>query len=280
MLDIKSLRTVEAIVVEAGKMAEETLAKDFKISEKTPGDLVTEIDHLVNDFLKDALHKFQPSYGWLSEETEEDPEWLNAPYTWVVDPIDGTNNMVKTAAIMYGDAEGTLREFCISVGLVDVSTGEPIMGVIYNPLDGQGGTLLSSLKGAGVFMNQKPYTHTAKTANPLRLIVSHGRAQKGLNVAMPIKLVPCGSVAYRISSTVMGHGDVTMGIKKGGNPWDIAAAHAIALEAGFKFLDLWGADIRYTEVGQKIRGFMCMPASLEAEAKTLYEQIKPVANSL
>ncbi|MEC9291090.1 MAG: inositol monophosphatase family protein [Pseudomonadota bacterium] len=280
MLDRQGLKTVEAIALQAGKMAEETLAKDFKISEKGPGDLVTEIDHMIDAFLKEELLKFQPTYGWLSEETEEDPSWLEKPYAWVVDPIDGTSNMVKTAAILYGDAEGALREFCISVGLVDVSTGEPVMGVIYNPLDGKGGTLLSSLKGEGVFLDEQPFTHKDEPSDPLRLIVSHGRAQKGLELPKPVTLVPCGSVAYRISSLVMGGGDVTMGIKKGGNPWDIAAAHAIALEAGLKFLDLHGDEVRYTEVGQKIFGFMCMAESLEDEVKALYQEVSKVAKSL
>ena len=281
MLDKQGLKTVEAIVLKAGQMAKDKLAEDFKISEKSgPGDLVTEIDHMVDAFLKDELLKFQPTYGWLSEETEEDPSWLEKPYTWVVDPIDGTSNMVKTAAILYGDDEGALREFCISVGLVDVSTGEPVMGVIYNPLDGQGGTLLSSLKGEGVFLNEKAYTRNNEPETPLRLIVSHGRCSRGLELPQPVTLVPCGSVAYRISSLVMGDGDVTMGIKKGGNPWDIAGAHAIAQEMGLQFLDLHGDEVRYTEVGQKIYGFMCMHPSLNSEVKSLYQEISKVAKSL
>lgn len=283
MREISDLRIVEDIVTAAGEMARETLAKDFKISEKTgPNDLVTEIDHMVNDYLKDKLLAFKTDYGWLSEETEEDPAWLTKEFTWVVDPIDGTSNMVKTADILFGDKEGALREFCVSVGLVDVATGEPVMGVIYNPLDGEGsGTLISSLKGHGVFLNKEPYKLATLPQEPLNLIVSHGRNKKGLEGAdVPVELVPCGSVAYRIASVVMGKGDVTLGIKKGGNPWDIAAAHAIAEEAGLMFLDLHGEKVRYTEVGQKIYGFMCMAPVLEDDVKELHSTLTDYIKSL
>ena len=51
---------------------------------------VTEADIAINDMLAETLGAARPDYGWLSEESPDTPARLNAPYTFILDPIDGT----------------------------------------------------------------------------------------------------------------------------------------------------------------------------------------------
>ncbi|RUV34000.1 3'(2'),5'-bisphosphate nucleotidase CysQ, partial [Mesorhizobium sp. M7A.F.Ca.MR.228.00.0.0] len=62
----------------------------------------------------------RPDYGWLSEETVDDPVRLSARRTFVVDPIDGTR----------GFLEGQ-RTWCVSVAVVE--RGRTLAGVLECP---------------------------------------------------------------------------------------------------------------------------------------------------
>ena len=51
---------------------------------------VSEADLAVDALLRERLLSARPDYGWLSEETEDDPARLSRATVFVVDPIDGT----------------------------------------------------------------------------------------------------------------------------------------------------------------------------------------------
>ena len=59
------------------------------------GQPVTECDLAIDSFLSERLRAARPDYGWLSEETEDDPERCNASTVFIVDPIDGTVAFLK-----------------------------------------------------------------------------------------------------------------------------------------------------------------------------------------
>ena len=60
----------------------------------------------------------RPDYGWLSEETADDPARLDRERLFVVDPIDGTRAFVKDRPW-----------WAVSIAIVEA--GRPIAGVIY-----------------------------------------------------------------------------------------------------------------------------------------------------
>src|SRR5262249_9043190 len=51
---------------------------------------VTEADIAVDKLLRERLTGAFPSFGWLSEESEDDLARLHVRHVWIVDPIDGT----------------------------------------------------------------------------------------------------------------------------------------------------------------------------------------------
>ena len=58
---------------------------------KGEADFVTAADYAVSSFLEEELHKLAPSVGFMSEE--EKPHEL-PPTRWILDPVDGTTNLV------------------------------------------------------------------------------------------------------------------------------------------------------------------------------------------
>ncbi|MCH8861926.1 MAG: 3'(2'),5'-bisphosphate nucleotidase CysQ, partial [Proteobacteria bacterium] len=77
----------------------EYFGKDPRCWEKAKGDPVSVADLAVNQFLSEQLRDARPEYGWLSEESEDEPDRLEKERVWVVDPIDGTR------AFLRGDTE-------------------------------------------------------------------------------------------------------------------------------------------------------------------------------
>ena len=89
--DRPSERDVLASAVrEAGALALKTFRSPLKQWIKGKSSPVSEADIAVNTLLHEKLGGAFPGYGWLSEETEDDPRRLNADAVWIVDPIDGT----------------------------------------------------------------------------------------------------------------------------------------------------------------------------------------------
>jgi len=88
--------TLEQILINAAKQAGTMLREEaFEISEvnwKGKDDPVTNLDMHADDIISNELMKFGGTVV-----SEEHPVWNidNQPYTWYVDPIDGTKSLIK-----------------------------------------------------------------------------------------------------------------------------------------------------------------------------------------
>jgi myo-inositol-1(or 4)-monophosphatase len=222
------------------------LGQTFDVQWKKRDDPVTAIDHAVNDYLYTALSALAPQFGWLSEETAEDPSWLSREAAWVVDPIDGTKNMLSRE-----------REFAVSVALV--RQGVPVLAVVYSPVyRGSLDDLISGgVYGLGLRHNRRPLPHPARDLRHPRSIHSHSSKIADNIRNQGFTPVPFGSVAYRLANCAIGRGDVTIGTRSASNPWDIAAGHLLAELGGCLFTDANGHPVRYDRVGMKVDGFVC-----------------------
>src|SRR5437667_8194027 len=81
-----------AAVREAGALALKTFRCSPRQWAKGKSSVVCEADIAVDQLLRERLASATPGYGWLSEETEDDPARLGAQHVWIVDPIDGTRS--------------------------------------------------------------------------------------------------------------------------------------------------------------------------------------------
>lgn len=63
------------------------------VKEKAVADYVTQVDVAVQNFLKEELYKLCPEIQFLGEETGL--QQMNADKYWILDPVDGTTNLIQ-----------------------------------------------------------------------------------------------------------------------------------------------------------------------------------------
>ena len=107
-------------VREAGALALSMFGRPINTWTKGGSSPVCEADIAVDRLLHERLTE-GGGFGWLSEESVDDPDRLAARYVWIVDPIDGTR------AYLAG-----LPDWAISAALV--TNGRPIAACLYAPV--------------------------------------------------------------------------------------------------------------------------------------------------
>lgn len=130
---------IRSTIKEAGEMAKEYFYHGVSRKAKANlGDLVTEADVAVSNFLIDKIHKQYPTHHIHTEEASDDIN-PGAQYEWVIDPIDGTRNFA-TGIPFWCNMISVLKD------------GEVFLAAIYNPIANE---LFFAEKGKGSFCNEK-----------------------------------------------------------------------------------------------------------------------------
>ena len=229
---ISDLMLAKDAAIEAGGVILNYYKADYEIRDKGYHNPVTTADHAADACLKDILMKARPEYGWLSEETVDSPERLSKDRVWVVDPLDGTKEFI----------EG-VPNFVVSVALVE--KGEPIVGVLYNPVTKE---TFTAAKGDGAFLNGEPIICSTKE-NLVDMVILNSRSETRRGLWAPFdgtfrELKEVGSVAYKLGLTAAGKADIFASLRPK-NEWDICAGNCIINEAGGKLIDLHGNPRQY-----------------------------------
>ena len=216
--------------IKAGDIILNYFKSDYEIKEKSYHNPVTTADKAADDFLKSTLMEDRPKYGWLSEETVDSFERLNKRKVWIVDPLDGTKEFIDGVA-----------NFVVSIGLVQ--DGYPIIGVLYNPVSKE---LFSAAKNEGAFLNGMAIKCSSKKKiSDMSLLISRSELRRGLwspYLEKFHKLIPIGSVAYKLGLTAATKADIFASLRPK-NEWDICAGNCIINEAGGKLIDLNGKRV-------------------------------------
>ena len=246
--DEATLVDLEAIAVEvaleAGRLIVDERPGDLGVSKtkSTATDVVTVMDQRSQDLIRGRLHAARPGDGFLGEE-EGGTDGPSA-ITWVVDPIDGTVNY------LYG-----IPMYAVSVAAVvgdPTSPGDwrPVAGAVVNPVTGE---LFRARAGAGAHLR-------TGVAGERRLVVAQPPAlaqalvgtgfgydavRRQWQARMLVEVLPAvrdirrlGSAALDICAIAAGTLDAYF--ERGLNPWDMAAAWLVLVEAGGVFSGLGG----------------------------------------
>jgi len=244
------LDLVVDVAREAGALSLEWLEKGAKTWDKSPGNPVTEADIAVNDLISKRLRRERPDYGWLSEETRDNPTDRAQARTWVVDPIDGTRAFVRGEPY-----------FCISIARLEGA--RPMVGVLFNPMTNE---LFAASAGAGATLNGEQIIAMPTCAlDGCGFIIRpeiHERLRR--NPAWPVVriLTPMpNSIAYRIALVAAGRWDAAIGLQQT-NDWDIAAAVLILAEAGGVATDGEGRPFAFNQAVTRHPGVVAAGASL------------------
>lgn len=224
------------IAAEAGRLLMDRYERVEQIDYKSARDVVTEVDHLSEKLILDAIRSTWPADGILAEESGEhtaikgEPPELGRGRTWVIDPLDGTINYANGIPV-----------FCVSVAfLVD---GVPTVGVVHDPTRHE---TFSAAIGGPARVNGMVVTASDKERLS-DFVISMGLsgravASRARNVRKAIR-VPrsMGSAALALAYVANGRFDAF--IQQGGlSAWDIAAAGLIAERSGAIVTDIAGHD--------------------------------------
>ena len=221
------LSIAKTAAIEAGGIILNYYKADYEIKDKGYHNPVTTADNAADTRLKEILMVARPNYGWLSEETVDSPERLTKDRVWIVDPLDGTKEFI----------EG-VPHFVVSVALVE--NGNPIVGVLYNPITAE---TFTAAKGEGAELNGEKIQCATKD-NVGNMVILNSRSETRRGLWAPYdgtfgELRAIGSVAYKLGLTAAGQADIFASLRPK-NEWDICAGNCIINEAGGKLIDLKG----------------------------------------
>ena len=231
------LGIISEALLEAGNIALKFENQNLNLAYKSPSQPVTDADIEINNFLRLFFKKNTPTFGWLSEESDDDMSRFQCDYFWCVDPIDGTRSFINKKP-----------EYTISVALIKKS--KPIFGIIYNPRTKE---LFHAEKNKGAYCNRKKiFVSEKKELEEATLAISTSESKifEKKNIKKK-KLLKIGSIAYKIALVAKGTIDATVSITKK-NDWDVAAADLILREAGGVTSELKGNEIVYNSVDLKV----------------------------
>ncbi len=237
-------------VTEAGAMALDYFRRDLKASRKQDGSEVSEADLAVDAALKHRLMQARPSYGWLSEESEDDHARLDRRAVWMVDPIDGTNAFLRH-----------VPEWTVSVALVE--DGLPAIGMVFNPATQE---FFHAVRGQGAYLNDRPIKVSERAAIEGAHIIASGGLFKKRIWKEPWPGVESrwvNSVAYRLALVGAGVADATLSLSAK-SEWDLAAGVLVVEEAGGTVTDHRGQSFLFNAPVPKFSSLVAAPPRLHA----------------
>lgn len=217
------LAFAEAVARDAGALLRERFGAPLDVRHKGRIDLVTEVDVLSEQCIRQHIRARFPDHALLAEEgglTE-----TASAFRWIVDPLDGTTNYAHGYPFF-------------SVAIALEHQGEVIVGVVYDPLRDE---LFSAAKGQGTTCNGRRLRVSEVTALEQALLVTgfpynvKASPQKNLDhfsafldLAQAIRRD--GSAALDLAYVAAGRFDGFWELNLA--PWDMAAGSLLVTEAG------------------------------------------------
>ncbi|MCE5230543.1 inositol monophosphatase family protein [bacterium] len=213
---------------EAGKVTLKYYRSMLQIERKSDQSPVTVADRETERYLVETIRSVYPDHGILGEELGEvNPD---APWRWVLDPIDGTQAFIHGVPL-----------YTVLVALMHEN--EPLIGVIYNPPQDE---LVAAAKGLGCNYNGQP-CHVSHVDQLSRARV-HSTDWSSLAAHRPrftralLDTIHFGRTwadGYGYMLVATGRADAMLDPVL--NPWDIAPLIPIITEAGGRFTTMEGA---------------------------------------
>ena len=224
--------------------------RDPKVWEKGVDGPVSEADFAVDAFLRDALGAARPGYGWLSEETPDDPAARAASRVFVVDPIDGTR------AYIAGEATW-------AHSLAVVEDGRPVAAVVHLPVRKK--TYAAAL-GQGATLNGAPLRASDRSEVAGATFLAARASFEAQHWQGPVPHVDRAfrpSLAYRLALVGEGRFDGMLTLRPTWE-WDVAAGALVATEAGAIVTDRRGRPLRFNNADPRLDGVLAAGPVLHA----------------
>jgi len=241
----------------AGRRYVEALHSDESIGaeKKSAFDIVTAVDRELEMMIVSSLQERFPEHSVLAEEGGA--QQGVSEYTWVVDPLDGTNNF----------AHGLPWS---AISIAAMRGDEPVVGVVHEPLRGD---LFSARLGHGAFLNGEPIAVGPETALADVLVATgfpfrcKERLPEYLEALARVfrhiqGIRRMGSAALDLAGVACGRFGAfyELGLSR----WDIAAGVLLVREAGGT-VSGFGADDDFWQTGNLLASNGALHATLREE---------------
>ncbi|MFQ5418659.1 MAG: 3'(2'),5'-bisphosphate nucleotidase CysQ [Myxococcota bacterium] len=249
----RELATATAAAREAAEIVRRHYEDGTRVWEKGENDPVTQADLEADAAIRRHLSAAFPDDAILSEEIECDRSRLGKARVWIVDPMDGTKEFTRR-----------IPEFAVSIALCE--EGEPVVGVIANPI---ADVTVWATRGGGTFRDGE----RVRVSSCLRLdeaVVIASRTEISRNQLAPYEgwfagVRGVGSIAWKLAIIACGEGDLNFSVAPK-NEWDVCAGDLVVREAGGIYADFEGATRRYNQPETLISaGMGAGPRSLFAQ---------------
>jgi myo-inositol-1(or 4)-monophosphatase len=235
--EIDSIAELVDCVREAGMLALGLQHFPFPLARnyKSDGSIHTEADDVVENYLLNAITRCYPNVNTISEETTQYFDPVKS-YTFVVDPIDGTDIFTQG-----------LSGWCVSVGLLNNKL-RPIAGIVYAPkLD----LMIFADIGMRAKCNQEEISNRVANefSSPQSNLIVSSTIHKYVDLARYSgKIRSIGGAALHLCFPLIYPG--ILGTIHYGNIhiWDIAGAHAIILSHKWDIEYASGGKISYFDL--------------------------------
>jgi myo-inositol-1(or 4)-monophosphatase len=219
---------IKELLINSGKLLKKhyLLRDSFTVKYKASKDIVTTADEEIENLIIKNIKRHYKDVSIISEEFNKDniSDFYNKK-TFIIDPIDGTNNFVHKVPF-----------FGISIAYAE--NGIIKAGGVFNPIIDE---LFIAETGAGAFLNGKKI-FVSETENLEDSIAATGFAclrqnKKDNNLKNLMTILPmtkgvrrCGSAALDLCYVAAGRYDLFWEMNL--NIWDIAAGIILVNEAG------------------------------------------------
>lgn len=222
------------------------------------GSPVTDADMAVNAVLEEVLRGARPGYGWLSEESADDPARLGAERVFIVDPIDGTRSFIE-GSDSWAHSLAVAQDGEITAAVVFL----PMRERLYSAALGEG----TRLNDAEVHASEVATLETAEIlATKPSMQPDHWRSP------MPqLKRSHRPSIAYRLGLVAEGRFDAMLTLRPSWE-WDIAAGALLLSEAGAMISDRSGQRIRFNAAHPKHDGVVAANPALHG---AILDRLRP-----
>jgi fructose-1,6-bisphosphatase/inositol monophosphatase family enzyme len=252
------------LAIRAGELQVDRAQRVGRIDFKSAKDVVTEVDHLSEALILDAIRAEFPDDALLAEETGEHAAAAGHGPTsgigrvWIVDPLDGTINYANGIPF-----------FCVSIAMVD--TGRPAVGVVYDPVRGE--SYAATAGGPAWLISPPVATPPGSGRVVIRASIKEALSDFVVSLALSgrssISRARAVRKAIRVSRSMgsaalalayVGNGRFDAMVQQGGlSTWDIAAAGLIAERAGATVTDLAGGPWFDLSRGPRTIGLLAAP---------------------
>jgi myo-inositol-1(or 4)-monophosphatase len=228
---------------EAGDIVRRHYESGTRVWEKSEDNPVTLADLEADAAIHAQLSEAFPDDGILSEETACDGSRLARSRVWIVDPMDGTKEFTRR-----------IPEFAVSIALTE--DGEPVVGVIHNPV---ARVTVWATRGGGTFRDGEA-VHVSACSRLEKAVVVASRTEISRDQFAPYEdwfgeLRPMGSIAWKLACIACGDGDLNISFAPK-NEWDVCAGDVVVREAGGVYMDFDGATRRYNRAETSIAAGM------------------------